>query len=189
MDFTFIDLYPTRIWSLQANHLVVHHQQWLHAIETLRLQNPTPQGRSVRAAWNSDSKLLENPLFAPLKATLQESVSSILKNQYKITTSQKASVVAWANVHEHGGFNTQHLHPHNTFSGAYYLSVPEGAGPIVFRDPRYAACMNPIGPADESGITPQEGQLLIFPSWLEHRVEVNQANSQRVSIAFNVGLK
>jgi uncharacterized protein (TIGR02466 family) len=189
MNFNFIDLYPTRIWSLQADHLAVHHEAWLHAIEAMRLQNPDPQGRSSRAAWNSHEKLFDDEVFAPLKATLLESVASILKNQFNIADNRRASVVAWANVHEQGGFNTQHLHPHNTFSGAYYLSVPDGAGPIVFRDPRYAALMNPIGPADESAILPKAGQLLIFPSWLEHRVEINQANAQRVSIAFNVGLR
>lgn len=39
-----------------------------------------------------------------------------------------------------------------------------GAGPIVFRDPRYVAAMQPLGPNDESAITPKTGQLLIFPS-------------------------
>lgn len=189
MNFTFVDLYPTRIWSLQPDSLLTHHPQWLQAIHNLRRQHPTPQGRSSRAAWNSDTTLLNDPLFSPLKATLLTAVSSILRHHYQYTTNQTASLVAWANVHDLGGFNTQHLHPNNTFSGVYYLSVPRGAGPIVFRDPRYAACMSPIGPVEESSITPQVGQLLIFPSWLEHRVEINQAESPRVSIAFNVGLR
>jgi hypothetical protein len=106
LDFNFIDLYPTRIWSLQADHLIVHHEQWLQAIENLRAQNPSPQGRSSRAAWNSYKKLFDDEVFVPLKTTLLESVASILKNQYNITEHRKATVVAWANVHEQAGLNT-----------------------------------------------------------------------------------
>lgn len=189
MNFNFIDIYPTRIWSTQPEHLTTHHAQWLDAISDMRASNPEPQGRSCRAGWNSQDKLFEDALFAPLKAVVMESLASILKEHYNITTDQKASIVAWANVHDHGGFNTQHLHPNNTFSGTYYLRVPEGAGPIVFKDPRYASLMNPLGTATESAILPKEGQLIIFPSWLEHRVELNQSQDARVSVAFNVALR
>ncbi len=36
---------------------------------------------------------------------------------------------------------------------------------------------------------PQEGTLLLFPSWLPHMVEANQSEERRISIAFNVMLK
>ena len=33
--------------------------------------------------------------------------------------------------------------------------------------------------------TPKSNMLLIFPSWLEHRVEANLKNDSRISISFN----
>ena len=35
------------------------------------------------------------------------------------------------------------------------------------------------------GHAPREGDLLMFPSYLLHDVEVNKSNRQRISIAFN----
>ena len=33
---------------------------------------------------------------------------------------------------------------------------------------------------------PEEGRMYVFPSWLEHGVEANQSDRDRVSISFNV---
>lgn len=33
---------------------------------------------------------------------------------------------------------------------------------------------------------PEAGRMYVFPGWMEHGVEVNESESDRVSIAFNV---
>jgi ectoine hydroxylase-related dioxygenase (phytanoyl-CoA dioxygenase family) len=33
---------------------------------------------------------------------------------------------------------------------------------------------------------PENGKLIVFPSWLEHSVLANKTNEIRISIAFNV---
>jgi len=35
---------------------------------------------------------------------------------------------------------------------------------------------------------PQQGDLLIFPTWLEHEVETNFSDEPRISLAFNAEL-
>jgi ectoine hydroxylase-related dioxygenase (phytanoyl-CoA dioxygenase family) len=37
-------------------------------------------------------------------------------------------------------------------------------------------------------IVPEAGTLIIFPSWLEHGVNQNLGNADRISIAFNINL-
>ena len=37
----------------------------------------------------------------------------------------------WVNVMPEGGSHTSHLHPNSVISGTYYVTVPEGAGPVV----------------------------------------------------------
>jgi hypothetical protein len=34
-------------------------------------------------------------------------------------------------------------------------------------------------------VQPREGQVVIFPHWLDHRVEPNEANEARIAIAMN----
>jgi len=39
---------------------------------------------------------------------------------------------------------------------------------------------------DEIRMKPEEGRIYVFPGWLEHGVEENQSDADRVSISFNV---
>ena len=47
----------------------------------------------------------------------------------------------WVNVLPEGGSHTSHLHTNAVLSGTYYVTAPEGSGPIVFEDPRHAMMM------------------------------------------------
>jgi hypothetical protein len=68
-------------------------------------------------------------------------------------------------------------------------------GEIVFRDPRgpavamYETPGIPL-PWVGSGLgipfVPEEGKLLLFPSWLEHHVEAFEGDGERISVSFNV---
>ena len=39
---------------------------------------------------------------------------------------------------------------------------------------------------EEVRMAPEEGRMYVFPGWLEHGVEENKSDKDRVSIAFNV---
>ena len=76
-------------------------------------------------------------------------------------------------------------------SGTFYLTVPEGSGELVFRDPRLGVVLSPFhgdnapNSANDVKLIPKVGMLAIFPNWLEHRVEPHQGEIPRVSIAMN----
>jgi len=55
-------------------------------------------------------------------------------------------------------------------SGVYYVKTPPGSGAIQFLDPR-----GPYPPFDDKlTIRPRAGDLLLFPSWLQHQVMSRQ---------------
>jgi len=102
----------------------------------------------------------------------------------------------WINVNRAGDFNTLHSHPGCFLSATYYVEVPQGmkGGEIFFRDPRGPAVAMYETPGIDlpwvgSGLgvpfSPTAGRLLLFPSWLEHRVERFEGAGDRISIAFN----
>ena len=39
--------------------------------------------------------------------------------------------------------------------------------------------------SDRVDITPNSNMLLIFPAWLEHKVDANLKNDSRISVSFN----
>ncbi len=99
----------------------------------------------------------------------------------------------WVNVMAEGGSHTSHIHPNSVISGTYYVAVPQGAGPIVYEDPRLAFMMAapprlPRLPQDvrsHVSFQPETGTLLLWESWLRHEVPLNRAEGNRISVSFN----
>ena len=99
----------------------------------------------------------------------------------------------WVNVMPEGGSHTSHIHTNAVISGAYYVTVPQGAGPIVFEDPRHALMMAapprlataPREINSHISETPVAGTLLLWESWLRHEVPLNKAEGSRISVSFN----
>ena len=42
--------------------------------------------------------------------------------------------------------------------------------------------------ASQISIVPEEGLLVLFPSWLHHSVQANTSNEERIVISFNIDL-
>jgi len=99
----------------------------------------------------------------------------------------------WVNVMPEGGSHTSHIHPNSVISGTYYVAVPQGAGPIVYEDPRLAMMMAAPPRKDKTprpfrahvSETPKPGSLLLWESWLRHEVPLNKAEGNRISVSFN----
>jgi uncharacterized protein (TIGR02466 family) len=99
----------------------------------------------------------------------------------------------WANVAGPDAVHKAHTHPNNYLSGVYYVRAPEGCGDIVFTDPRpQTSVFSPKlkrttrANAGKFDVDVAEGLLMVFPAWQPHRVNPNRANTERVSISFNI---
>ena len=102
----------------------------------------------------------------------------------------------WAIINIGGATNLRHQHGNSTISGAYYLRAPKNCGDIIFYDPRPAPVYshpNANKPnllnAQVNGITPSEGALVLFPSFLDHSVNANLSEEERMVISFNVRIQ
>ncbi len=104
----------------------------------------------------------------------------------------------WVNINPKHGFNVPHDHPGYTWSGVYYVVVPEKkdpksrSGSIELLDPRTNTAAMASDIARQSGyfspkrtLTPKDGMILIFPSYLRHWVYPNDEDENRISMAFN----
>ena len=99
----------------------------------------------------------------------------------------------WAIINIGGSANLRHQHGNSTISGAYYVRAPKNCGDIVFYDPRPAPVYSyptALGPnllnAQVNGINPKEGVLILFPSYVDHSVNENLSNDERIVISFNL---
>ena len=102
----------------------------------------------------------------------------------------------WANVNKYKDSNIIHCHPFSVISGVYYVKVPENSGGIEFVHPEqaigsyyvhnYYEKLTPINSATWM-VNPKEGDLLLFPSFLRHRVTKHlNKKEDRITLAFNI---
>jgi uncharacterized protein (TIGR02466 family) len=99
---------------------------------------------------------------------------------------------AWAVVMEGQGYQVPHIHPQAWLSGVYYARVPPGiaaaatdhAGWIEFGEPlpEFRCTRRP----DLRLIRPEEGLMLLFPSYFYHRTLPFHASETRISFAFDI---
>jgi uncharacterized protein (TIGR02466 family) len=97
---------------------------------------------------------------------------------------------SWINVMDEGDFHTLHCHPGYTISGTYYFRVSDKQGSIRFNNPNNLMfhCAFPQGQISPqtTDIVPDDGDIILFPSWLVHGTQKNATKEQRISIAFNI---
>lgn len=92
----------------------------------------------------------------------------------------------WLNVYESQNWQEKHIHSPGQWSGVYYVHF----------DPNEHKATNSYHPCETllatAGITQntlvpwvQEGDMIIFPSWLEHAAPMNRSSKMRSTISFN----
>ena len=100
---------------------------------------------------------------------------------------QKVDMSFWTNVNEPGSTNVIHTHKGVSFACTYNLQT-EGTGNIVFRNP--ANVLNDCNTSSPfvryMSTEPKDGDLLIWPAWIPHEVEINKSDKQRINIASNI---
>ena len=134
------------------------------------------------------------PAFKALEKILDRHAAKFAKAlHWDIRGGKPVCDSMWVNVLPEGGSHTSHIHTNSVISGTYYVCVPQGAGPIVYEDPRHAMMMAappkkqnaPREHKNQISETPKVGSLLLWESWLRHEVPVNRADGLRISISFN----
>ena len=158
-------------------------------------QNPRGMFFTNENCWRSSFKYNNiDWLLTELEQVLSQAV-----NYYSQTDPlfpQKApfygtpEIDYWTNINEPGSKNSLHSHGTYHFVGVFYIQS-ENTGDIVFHNPAnlLEEC-NPNGPfVSRMAFTPRDGDLLLWPAWVPHEVEMNLSKQQRINIAFNIKFK
>ena len=95
---------------------------------------------------------------------------------------------SWLNVIKPGKGYFPHRHPNSILSGVFYVSTREN-DKILFHDPLERGKIFQIGRFPVYSFGVENCQLILFPSWLTHGVEPNEATKDRISLSFNTFVK
>ena len=186
-------LFPSVVWSTLFDDYPTLNNELLARAYELRDRDPRGVSRTNIAGWQSNNTIQQLPEFTVINRRILQAGERIAESQHFIP-GLTFDHQAWVNISPPGASNQVHYHANCYFSGVYYVSLDAPkCGSIFFRDPRTASRMMPFPATKQTPFTasevrmpPEPGRLYIFPGWLEHGVEVNQSDSDRVSISFNV---
>lgn len=143
--------------------------------------------------YNHES-LLENNQFKDLISYLNITISKHLCNKEHKDQIKLKWMDCWFNIYSKNQNVEEHFHPNSVISGVYYLKCPKNCGDIIFLDQLYSFknyCKNLsslktfIYP-QKFRLSPKNGMLILFPSWLNHKTDPNLSDEDRIVFSFNI---
>ena len=192
------NLFPVPIFQHKIENYQEINQELLNYILELQKKNKIGNTHSNRGGWHSPNFDLVNEgppinFINKFKDFLKHIISSDMGWEY-IPNKQRI-VAMWAIINKKNSFNVKHNHQNCYLSASYYVRKPEDSGDITFFDPKEAKTYRfpKIEKYTEYSteivtIEPEEGDLLIFPSYLYHAVGENLSDDNRVVVSFNIDI-
>tara|TARA_B100000287_G_scaffold104854_1_gene97204 strand:- start:34 stop:639 length:606 start_codon:yes stop_codon:yes gene_type:complete len=107
---------------------------------------------------------------------------------YKITYNE-----SWYHVTTTNGMHEPHIHPRCSWCGVYYIkSGNHDSGDTVFENPVKSTYIDRgnlfLDHMHTLRIKPQDGLLVIFPSYLSHYQAIYKGTEDRIVVAFNASI-
>ena len=182
------DMWPTTTYTFTVND--IDNEQIKN-----RVIEREQQGLGFRfdpiqgGGWQSNKDLLDYE-FSFLKKSLLVGANEILSKIYIDDASIKM-INSWANISRKGQCTMPHIHEESNWSCVYYVTPTEDAN-LYLKDPRLLEHMDKSHHflkqpyANTIRKRPfNEGEAILFPSWLEHGVSAGTKDAIRISIACN----
>ncbi len=188
--------FSTPVWASKIENYKEVNEEIYTYIKNLQKKDKDGIVKSNIKGWHSkdfDLNDVEPKKFIELIST---NINDTLRDMDWDLKKQKIKIPSvWAIINKGGAENAKHHHGNSSLSAAYYVRAPENCGEIVFYDPRPAPVFShPLANNPNSlnamvnSIKPVEGALVLFPSYLEHSVNRNKSDEERIVISFNINI-
>ncbi len=188
--------FPTPVWASKINNYKETNEEIYAYIKKLYQEDKEGITRSNLKGWHSKDFNLKHKETQNFVNLISPNIEQVLKDMNWDNEKQITKITSmWAIINKGGASNARHHHGNSSISAAYYVRAPKKCGEIVFYDPRpapvyshpWATKPNSLN-AMVNSITPSEGVLVLFPSYLDHSVNANLSDDERIVISFNISL-
>jgi uncharacterized protein (TIGR02466 family) len=97
---------------------------------------------------------------------------------------------SWFNIYRKYDFQENHVHPTSVISAIYILVCPDDGARIFFNSPingmyHVKKTVKTSAMVDQINCASIPGNLIIFPSYLNHAVERHESDQVRISMSYN----
>ena len=134
----------------------------------------------------------DSPLDQPELAGLREQIESYLDEYAARAGMQPVAITkSWLTTLAQGEQTLRHRQLNSAVSGMIIVVLPEDcATDLEFWDPNNGLRMHEQPPRERRlKAQANQGDLVIWPSWLEHETRKNMSLTNRISISFNANFR
>ena len=190
--------FPQPIFRYKVDNYKTFNKELEEYIYKLKEEDSEGVVRSNRGGWHSKSFKVRE------KGTIQNRFTQELSKYifdviqtygWKCVPERVVVSEMWAIINKPRDFNVIHTHPNAYLSAAYYVKAPEKAGRFVIENPLSVARHSYPAHATKTeynikaaALDIEEGDLLLFPAYLPHKVNENKSDKDRIVISFNVDI-
>jgi len=189
--------FSTPIWTSKIDNYEKINNMMINYIYELQKKDPKGVTKSNLKGWHSKNFDMKDDEPKSFIEAIKKNINKAINDMAWDLNSQEVTLSnMWAIINKKGAMNQKHHHSNSDLSAAYYVTAKENCGDIIFYDPRpgkvykhpFSNKPNLLN-ADNNGVKPEPGMLVLFPSYLEHSVNPNISDYERVVISFNISLE
>jgi len=188
--------FSTPIWTSKIEKYQTVNNSMQNYISNLQKKDPEGVIKSNFKGWHSKNFDMKDEEPQNFIEKIKTNINTAINDMgWDLQTQEVKISNMWAIINTKGSLNQKHHHSNSDLSAAYYVSAEENCGDIIFYDPRPAKVYkHPIAKeanilnATINSISPEQGMLILFPSYLEHSVDPNLSEHKRIVISFNLSL-
>ena len=193
LDYNVDNLFPTPLHYLYIDDFESRKQKLMEYAYDLREKSGYSQKASNKGGWQSTTFKVEGGDI------LQDLLLTVINNIPSFHSEVTTETYAWININKPGDYNVKHNHPKTDIAGVLWVKAPKNSGDIVFVNPHDFQAFTEMHSytkefKDKSlcyhsyQYPPREGGMVMFPAHLQHRVEENKSDEDRISISFNISI-
>ncbi len=188
-------LFSTPLYKTTLNYDLQKILKYVEGIEFEWLEE-------VKNGYRSkDVYILESFILFDLKKEIQSNINFFVYDILGVNKNIIFEVTnSWIMKHEKGNCAQDHYHDNCLISGIYYFQINDKSGEIVFKKNSehlnvFPSILNiPFETTNNYNVkdfqlTPNNNDLILFPSHLIHSVGVNESDENRYCLAFNCFIK
>ena len=178
--FNLYDSNEERIYHLAILERYIREQE---SLISDRAGKPTRYGKQsheiLKGSTNESILKVKSKLNSILSGYINSHPFLKSINEKKLF---KNEISGWAVVLGCGGYQKRHIHPEAIVSGVIYIKLPQETKDTTLNGGNLILHIN----QKQTIITPEEGQVVVFPSYLAHETVPLKTDGERICIAFNL---
>lgn len=183
MNSHFIYIFPTTILNGSINRPFSDDELSVVNINKDKIYKNTGNSTSI------NKYVLEEAEMKDLKDICLKYLDLYLKDVYKNNEIEIYITQSWINYSNKDEFHHRHYHANSFLSGVLYIDTNENDCISFINPVKEIIQINPVAydfkNAGGWDVIVKSGDIVIFPSHLDHEVPSVKANKTRISLGFN----